>query len=113
MADHRNVTSSGYITSTTQIVIGKNDLGNNSAAPSGYFHSVQLLPDGTNACSVVIYNSNAATAGQEVAVLSIAASTVAPMSFTMSSHPICCEKGIRAVLSGTGGKVIVGFSLGS
>lgn len=106
-----NVISSGYQTSTVQISPGTTGTGVNNG-PGGMLHSVQLLPDGTNASSVVIYNGTSNTAGQEVAVLSIAANTTAPQQIVFN-NPVVCQKGIRAVLAGTGGTVVVGYSVGA
>ncbi len=100
-----NVKSSGYLVATTQVVSGT------KPAPGGQLHAVQLLPNGTDACSVVIYNSTSNTAGTEVAVLSIAALGTTPQSIVLNC-PIDCPGGIRAVLGGTG-TFIVDYSLGS
>lgn len=110
---HQPAQSSGYKTATAQIVSGKNDIGNNSAAPGGFLHSIQLIPDGTNACTVTAYNSQSNTSGQELAFLSIAASTAAPTSITFNT-PVLCDRGIRVVLSGSGTpSYIVIYSLGT
>ncbi len=101
-----NVKSSGYLVATTQVVSGT------APMPGGQLHSVTLLPDATNACSVVVYNSSTNTSGKEVAVLSIAALGIAPQTIVFNS-PVDCPNGIRAVLAGSGGTVIVNYSLGS
>ena len=102
-----NVLSSGSLTGTTQVAAAAT-----ASNIGARLHSVQLIPDGTNACSVVMYNAASNTAGKEVAVLSIAALGVASQSVVFN-NPIECQAGLRAVLGGTGGTVIVTYSAGS
>lgn len=112
MTNHQPVTSSGYLSATTQVVAGSGANGANSTTgPGGYIHGIELIPDGTNASAVIVYNSDAATSGLEVGSLAVGVTTVTPQNIIFN-NPICCPKGIRAVLSGTGGKVIIYYSIG-
>lgn len=112
MTQHQPVTSSGYLTSTTQVVTGSGATGASATTgPGGFLHGVTLLSDGSNACTAVIYNSSTNTSGQEVATLSVPASTATPYTITFN-NPVSCPKGIRAVLAGTGVTAIVYYSQG-
>lgn len=108
--NHQPVTSSGYLAATTQVVTGIGALGA-SGGLGGYLHGVVLLPDGSNASSVVVYNSDSNTATREVAVLSVPASTTTQQEIIFN-NPVSCPRGIRAVLGGTGANVIVYYSIG-
>lgn len=73
--------------------------------------AVELIPDGTNASGVVLYDNASAASGTAIAKLAIPASTTAPQVFALN-HAVVCHSGIYASLSGTGGNVIVHYSIG-
>ncbi len=100
MQNHQPVTSSGLKAADAIIT-----------AIGGYLHGVVLIPDGTNACTVIIYDNPAAAAGTVLAKLSIPALTTAHQFITFNS-PVSANSGIYADVSGTGANYIVYYSQG-
>lgn len=96
---HQPVTSSGILSADATV----SSLG-------GYLHGVVLIPDGTNACSIIIYD-NIASSGLELARLVIPASSTAPQVLSLN-NPVSANKGIRADVTGTGATYIVYYSQG-
>jgi len=96
-----SVTSSGLKTSDTQI-----------SPASGRVHHVILLGDGTNAASVVLYDTETGTAtGTVLAKLTVpAGDTMAQVAF--AEQGVEANRGIWADVSGTGAEFLVGFSRG-
>lgn len=80
-------------------------------AVGGYVHAITLIPDGTNACSLVIYDNPAAASGLVLAKLALAATQTAPQTVTFN-NPVSANKGIFADVSGTGANYIVYYSQG-
>src|ERR1044072_2004286 len=81
-------------------------------AQGGYLHGVILENDGTNACSVILYDSASAAGTVLAKVLLPASSTVLslPVIFT---HPVTCNTGIYADVTGTGAAYTVYYSPGN
>lgn len=71
--------------------------------------SVIFKGDGTNASSALVYNAQAATAGQEVASVGVKAGDVRD-NFD-SSEGVYCGQGIYLNLTGTGAAAIVEYEL--
>lgn len=101
-----SVVSSGFITSDKQLVAG------GGSGPGGMLHGVELISNGTNACQVVVYHGTAATAGNELTGLVVAANTKAPASI-IYTDPIAVPDGIFVHPTGTGVTCIVYYSLGA
>lgn len=109
-----SVISSGYINAATKQVVATGTGGGQTGggAPGAVLHGLFLISDGTNTCSCVLYHGSAATGGNELASLAIAASTKAPQSIIFN-NPIACPDGLYLTTSGTGVNAIVYYSLGS
>lgn len=75
----------------------------------GTLNSIQLISDGTNACSVKVYDALTAVAAKQVAQLNVAASTTIPAQIDFS-NAIKCETGITVVVAGTGAQALVNFN---
>lgn len=69
--------------------------------------SILLLPDGTNACTLNVYDGTS-TSGLKIASLSIAALAVAPQVLTFQI-PVKCNAGIYADVAGTGATYIIHY----
>lgn len=63
-------------------------------------NSIALVPDGTNACSVTVYD-NIVASGKIVAIITIPASQTLPV-FQNYSNALKCEIGVTVVVAGTG-----------
>lgn len=61
-------------------------------------NSIQLIPDGTNACSVKAYD-NTAGSGKQIAQLNVAAAGTIPVYIDFS-NAIKCEIGLTIVVAG-------------
>lgn len=72
--------------------------------------AIQLIPDGTNACSLVVYDGTS-SAGVAVAKLACAAAQVTG-EFYHFDTPVACNKGAFTVLGGSGGTFIIHYSPG-
>lgn len=96
------VTSSGLLTADTAV-----------CATGSRMHSIQLIPDGTNACSVVVYDNASAASGTVLAKVTIPASATLPAVFSSDSNPVTASKGIFVDVSGTGAAFIVHYSIGA
>lgn len=73
-------------------------------------NAVTLISDGTNACSVVIYNAltaAAGTAGTTLAKVSIGAASLKKTEHVVFENPVICDIGISADVTGTGAEYIV------
>lgn len=77
---------------------------------------VQLIGDGTNASSVILYDHAASASGLEVSKLALPAGTAgAGQCFADCNIPpggVYCNSGIFADVAGTNAKYIVLFSIG-
>lgn len=94
----RPATSSGRLTADTAI-----------RARPALLKSVILEGDGTNACSVTIYDNATAASGLVVAKVLLPASGAMFVEFE-SAHGIECNNGIFADVAGTGAAYIVHYS---
>ena len=101
-----SVKSSGFITTDKQLVAG------GGSGPGGVLHGIELISDGTHTCNVVIYHGTAATTGNELAGLVVAASTTQPASIVYN-NPITAPDGLFVHPTGTGVTCIVYYSVGS
>ena len=75
-------------------------------------NAVTLISDGTNACSVVIYDAltaGAGTAGTTLAKVSIGAASLKKTEHVVFENPVWCDVGISADVTGTGAEYIVYF----
>lgn len=72
-------------------------------------HSVQVVADGTNAATAILYDNASAASGTVVAKI-ITDATLTYDDFT-PSNGVQCNKGLYLDLGGTGCEVIVHFSL--
>lgn len=107
-----SVNSSGLVGATAGAALVAPPSGAVGAVgPGGALHGVLAISDGTNTCVVTVYHGVAATAGNEVAKLSIPATTVAPQSLIFN-NPIKCSDGIFYVITGTGAKGLFYYSIG-
>ena len=80
------------------------------SSTGAYLVGVVLIPDGTNACSIVVYEGTAAS-GVEVAKLALGVTQTAPQQL-LFNIPISCNKGIYCDVTGTGANYIVYYSQG-
>lgn len=96
------VTSSGLLTADTAV-----------CATGSRLHAIQLIPDGTNACSVVVYDNASSAAGLVLMKITIPASSTLPANFSLDSNPVTANKGIFVDVSGTGAAYIVHYSIGA
>lgn len=96
------VTSSGLLSADAAV-----------CATGSRVHSVVLIPDGTNACSVIVYDNASAASGLVLAKLVLPASSTAPQVLVHDSNPITADKGIFCDVSGTGAAYIVTYSIGA
>ncbi len=103
-----SVVSSGFIGATTGKVVYAGGAANGGPVSHGLF----AISDGTNTCVVTLYHGGAATAGNEIAKLSIAASITAPQNIIFN-NPIVCPDGLFIVVTGTGANAITYYSLGA
>ncbi len=92
-------TSSGLVVADAAIMGG-----------SGRLLSVQLIADGTNPATLVLYDS-AAASGTAVCKLSIAA-TGTYADATLPADGVWCNTGIYADIGGTGAACIVTYAKG-
>lgn len=90
-------TSSGLLNSDTAV----------SARPAK-IHSVQLLGDGTNAATLVIYDNASAAAGTVLVKIVVDAGLTYELFHSMDG--IVCNNGIYADVTGTGAEFIVHFN---
>jgi hypothetical protein len=70
-------------------------------------NSIQLVSDGTNTCSVTVYDNTAAS-GKIMALLKVAATTV-PGQYLDLSNALKAEIGLTVVVAGTGATAYVGY----
>lgn len=105
MAQMYIVSSSGDIAATTgaQVV---------AARIGARYHGGYAISDGTNTAVVTVYHGIAATVGNEIDRFSIGVTTPAPQK-TSLDDPVECPDGIFIVVTGTGAKANVRYSLGS
>ena len=103
-----SVISSGFISATAGASVYSGGAGFGGPVCHGLF----AISDGTNTCVVTLYHGSAATSGNEIAKLSIPASTTPPQSIIFN-NPIPCPDGLFIVVTGTGAKGIVYYSAGS
>lgn len=95
------VTSSGLLSADAAV-----------CATGSRVHSVTLISDGTNACSVVVYDNATSASGAVLAKLVLPASSGSPEFFVHDSNPISANKGIFVDVTGTGAAYIVTYSIG-
>lgn len=81
------------------------------AMPGRMFY-VQLLGDGTNAASLVLYDNASAASGLVLAKLSLDAGLVQSEPFAVEAG-VVANNGIYADVSGTGAEYIVYFAPGA
>jgi hypothetical protein len=72
-------------------------------------NAITLLSDGTNACSVVVYDNASAASGTAVGKVSIGAASLKKTEHVVFENPVLCEDGIYADVTGTGAEYIVYF----
>lgn len=70
-------------------------------------NSIQIVGDGTNPASVIIYDSTSGT-GKQVAAIGIPAGQVHDSIVYVNA--LRCENGITAVVTGTGGAAHIGYN---
>lgn len=70
-------------------------------------NAVTLFSDGTNACSVILYDNASAASGTEVGKVSIGAASLKTTEHVVFENPVLCENGIYADVTGTGAGYIV------
>ena len=80
-------------------------------AVPGKVHGVTLIPDGTHACGVIVYNNASGASGKEIVDLALPANSTLPQDIHFN-EPVVCNLGIYGALSGTGGKFIIHYSVG-
>jgi hypothetical protein len=85
----------GLLTSTAQVVGGKNRI-----------NAITFLGDGTNTSTLIIYDNTSAS-GKVLAKLVNKATD--QQNHVIFTNPVLAEKGLFASLSGTGGNYIVYF----
>ena len=93
-----HATSSGAIATTA---------GSQVVALESYVTDVQLLSNGTAAATMQVYDGTS-TSGVLVASLTVPASTIQG-TFQPFNIPVCCNKGIFVVVTGTGAQGIVHY----
>ena len=69
-------------------------------------NAVTLFSDGTNACSVLVYDGVTAT-GTVVAKVSIGAASLKTTEHVIFENPVICNIGISTDVTGTGAGYIV------
>lgn len=70
-------------------------------------NAITLFSDGTNACSVILYDNASAATGLEVGKVSIGAASLKTTEHVIFENPVLCENGIYADVTGTGAGYIV------
>lgn len=103
-----SVISSGLIAATA----GANVYSGGPVGGGPVCHGLFAISDATNTCVVTLYHGTAVISGNELAKLSIPAST-APPQFIIFNNPIACPDGLFIVVTGTGAKGMVYYSAGS
>ncbi len=99
-----SATSSGLLAASAVV------MGGNSSPCSGRLLSLALIGDGTNACTITIYDSPSAATGLVLAKLALAAGE-AYVDAHLPGDGIVANSGLYASLSGTGAACIVGYNL--
>lgn len=99
--DHQPVTSSDRLTADTAVT-----------AVGGYLHGITLENDGTNACSVIIYDNPTTAAGLILAKVMLPATSTVLTQHIQFVHPVSANKGIYADITGTGAACIIYYSQG-
>lgn len=100
MSRHQPVTSSGLKSADAAI-----------SAVGAYVHAVVLIPDGTNACSLVLYDNASTNSGLVLAKIALPASSTEQTQITFN-NPVSANLGIYADVTGTGANYIVYYSQG-
>ena len=90
--------SSGLQTADGAIAAGRNRV-----------NGITLLSDGTNACSVILYDNATAASGTVLGKVSIGAASLKKTEHVLFENPVICENGIYADVTGTGAEYIVYF----
>lgn len=70
-------------------------------------NSIQLVGDGTNAASVIVYDSTTGS-GKQIAAMGIPAGQV--HAFASYVNPLKCEIGLTVVVTGTGAAAHIGYN---
>jgi hypothetical protein len=73
------------------------------------FNSAQLISDGTNACSVKVYDARTAVAAKQIVQLNVPATTTVPATVVFN-NAIKCEDGMTVVVAGTGATALINFN---
>lgn len=77
----------------------------------GKLRGIQVIADGTNAASVILYDSASAASGRVLARVDVDAGLVYQDAH-IPDEGILCANGIYADVTGTGAQYIVWYSLG-
>lgn len=90
--------SSGLKSADAAIAVGVNRV-----------NSVELFSNGTDACSVVLYDNSAAASGTVLAKVTIGAASLKTTEQVVFMNPVRAENGIYADVTGTGAGYIVHY----
>lgn len=90
--------SSGLLTSSTVV-----------KAAQGFLCSVEVLTDGTNAATVTVYDSAAATTSGKTVLAKTIVAGAALHDGRDCTYPVVAREGLYVVISGTGAAAIVSF----
>ena len=78
---------------------------------AGRLLSVSIIGDGTNPCTLTIYDNPSAASGLVLAKVALAAGEAAS-GVHLPNDGMVANQGLYAVVSGTGAEYIIGYSLG-
>lgn len=94
--------------STTSVSSGSLATGSTTTLLTGKatLNSVQLIGDGTNAPTVIIYDN---TAGSGKIIARLSAPTTGVFTAFTPAVSIRCDIGLTVVVSGTGASAIIGY----
>lgn len=101
-----------YVVQATGLVSATTGVQQVAKLAGARYHGAYAISDATNTCVVTVYHGTAATAGTEIDSFSIAASTAAPQKNSLNI-PVECPNGIFLVVTGTGAKANIYYSLGA
>lgn len=101
-----------YIVQSTGLVAATTGVQSVAKLAGARYHGGYAISDATNTCVVTVYHGTAATSGNEIDSFSIPATTAAPQHNELNI-PVECPDGIFVVVTGTGAKGNIRYSLGS
>ncbi len=104
--------SQNYIVQATGDIAATTGVQQVAKLAGARYHGGYAISDATNTCVVTVYHGTAATGGNEIDKFSIPATTTAPQKSSLNA-PIECPDGIFVVVTGTGAKANLLYSLGS